>query len=276
MPETLSACRLRRPRWLLPLLCWSVLLLAGRPAVAESLLAIGDEWCPYNCASDNPRPGYLVELLRDIYAEQGLQVEYRVVPWSRALKMMADGKADLLLATTPETTPGLPLSVAVGEDRTCFYVPRGSAWRYSGLAELQQRRFGVIQDYSYDGGGALDGLIAASTSAAGPAMASSGENALQNNFNKLLAGRVDLVLENCAVGSYSLRRYGLRERIQSAGSLPGYRGVLNIGFNPAAPDAHLRLEQLRAGLEQRRRSGALQQLLEAYGLVDWVPAAQPY
>lgn len=253
--------------------CW--LALAGSALRAEPLVLIGDEWCPYNCAEDNPQPGYLVDLLASIFKAEGLTVEYRVIPWTRAIKMVEEGQADLLLATTPDTTPDLPLSVAVGEDRTCFFVPANSTWHYRDLADLQRQRLGVVQDYSYDGGGPLDAYIATSPAEDGRVLASSGANALQNNFNKLLAGRVDLVLENCNVGLYSLQRYGLREQIREAGSLAYYRGELNIGLSPRNPQAARLTELIGRGLAERRASGELQRLLQPYGMQDWAPLPTP-
>jgi polar amino acid transport system substrate-binding protein len=246
-------------------------LFVGRTAQAESLFLVADEWCPYNCAQDDKRQGYVVDLLAAIFAQVGVTTEYRVVPWSRAVKMVEQGTAQALLGTTSKNTPQLLLSQAIGANTNCFFAATEATWatRAPNIDEIKQLRLGVIQDYSnYDGGGPLDQYIA-SHPQNGRINPSSGANALQNNFQKILAGRVDLVVENCNVGNYSLQRYGLSQRIKSIGELDYFHGDLNIGFNPQDPRANVWVELVNQGIAEKRRNGELAKILHTYGLSDW-------
>lgn len=254
-------------------LCLLCLVVSLRPAAAAPLLLVADEWCPYNCGEHDPRQGYVIDLLQTIFAEAGMQSAYRVVPWSRAIKMVEQSKADLLIGTNAEITPHLLLSLPIGEQRTCFFAARGSTWQFHSIADLHEQRLGVIQDYSsYDGGGALDSYIASSPPAQGKVLRATGTQALQNNFLMLAAGRLDVLVENCNVGAYRLQSLGLTEQIQTAGQLDGYHASIHIGLNPNAPDAQKWLALISQGLSEKRRSGELERLLRTYGLHDWVPA----
>jgi polar amino acid transport system substrate-binding protein len=247
-------------------------VLLSRPVHADSLLLVGDEWCPYNCAQENEQQGYLVDLLREIFAPAGITVEYRVVPWSRAIKMVEQGKADVLLGTTLENTPHLPMSQTIGEDNSCYFSAKNSPLTVPSIAQVQQLRIGAIQDYSYDGGGVLDTYLA-SQRQNDRVNISSGANALQNNFQKIIAKRVDLVVENCNVGDYSLQRYGLRNRIENIGDLAYYHGDTYIAFNPKDPRADSLLALVNKGIREKRRNGELKKILQRYGIRDW--AAKP-
>lgn len=252
-------------------LCLLSALVGLRPALAGPLL-VADEWCPYNCAQNDARQGYVIDLLRGIFAQAGLPATYQVTPWTRAIRMVEQGKADLLVGTTPEITPDLLISLPIGENRTCFFAARGSTWHFRQIADLHEQRLGVIQDYvSYDAGGEFDRYVASSPEKQGKVLRATGAQALQNNFRMLMAGRLDVVVENCNVGAYRLQRLGLSQEIQPAGQLDSFNGTVNIGLNPAAPNAQRWLKLINQGLAEKRRSGELERLLQSYGLHDWAP-----
>jgi polar amino acid transport system substrate-binding protein len=258
--------RLNRPALLILTL---TAILLGRPLQAEPLLLVANDWCPYNCGAQDANKGYLVDLLGQIFADVGEKIEYREVPWSRAIKMVQENKANGLLAVTQQGARGLLLSPPVGVDSSCFYVAKNSTLQVPNMAQLRQLRLGVIQDFvSYDGGGELDKYIA-SKPAGERVITASGTQALESNFKKIIAGRVDLVIENCNVGDYSLQRFGLTEQIRNTGNLPYYHPSLHIGFYSQDPRAPVWAELIGKAISEKRRNGELAKILHKYGLSDW-------
>lgn len=239
--------------------------LGALPAGAQVVRAIGDNWCPYNCPSTDKQQGYLVDLLRATLGPD-YRVDYRTEPWTRAIEQVASGADDILIATTPETTPGLWLSAPVGIDRTCFFTLTGRVWRFGSLADLDAVRIGVVQDYKYDADGPLDKRIA--THGANVEVAF-GNDALRSNFRKLLAGRMDVVVENENVGAFTLRQLGLGTRVRNAGCLGHYQGTLHFAVSRHRPDARRIVERIDRGVAELRRRGALATLLGRYGVDDW-------
>jgi polar amino acid transport system substrate-binding protein len=254
----------------------SALLLFGGPLQAEPLVLVGDDFCPYNCEDSGNYQGYMVDLLTRIYSEQGYQVEYHLTPWSRALQMVRSGSADILLANTSANSPDPALAYVLGEDSTCFFTRADTQWRYSDLASLQAMRLGVIQDYHYDDIGPLDEYIRGNIEDHSKVVSAKGPHALSNNFRMLVAKRLDVVLENCNVGSSALRRLDLAAKVIPAGNMSGYRDDLHVSFAPANPQSAARMQLLKEGVERLRANKQLAPILDKYAVRDWLaaPASQ--
>ena len=54
-------------------------LEAGRNGLltAKTVVLVADEWCPYNCAPNSDKPGYVVEIAELVFAEAGHTVIYK-------------------------------------------------------------------------------------------------------------------------------------------------------------------------------------------------------
>lgn len=238
---------------------------------APVLRLVGDNWCPYNCDPRQGQNGYLIDLLAKAL-EGRYQVDYALMPWTRALQAVDRGDRDVLIATTPGTTPGLLMSQALGIDRTCFFVLSTSQWQYRKLADLKQQRIGVIQDYKYDNNGPIDLLISRFRKTRDPLLElSQGDDALGTNFRKLLAGRMDVVLENELVGAYTVQAMRLTTAIKSAGCDQNQIGTVHVAMSAKSPYAQAVLSQIDTGVRQLRDSGVLAQILQTYGMRDWYP-----
>ncbi|WP_218276603.1 ABC transporter substrate-binding protein, partial [Pseudomonas sp. HMWF032] len=233
---------------------------------AEPIRLVGDEFCPYNCDPASGKPGYMVEVLEEIFAAQGLTINYRLKPWSRAVQVVANGGAQILLANTYNSAPDKRLQLVMGEDSTCFLTRHTDPWRFTDIAALQQHHIGVIQGYHYDAGGPLDQYLRSNHPQVYQAK---GELPLRSLMSMLLQKRIDLVLDNCNVLKRKVSKMGIAHLTRLAGVLPGYRANLHIALSPADPHAAERLEMLRTGLNELRRNGRLAQILQRYSVNDW-------
>lgn len=241
----------------------AVLLLSGQTS-GETLVIAGDLWCPVNCAPDSPRPGIYVELARDIFAEAGISVEYRVVNWARALQEARHGHIDAVIGAARSDAPDFVFTrQPVSQSRNCFYTVRESKWHFDSLKSLHTQRLAVVNDYSY--GEELDAYVQAEQGNAQRLQAAAGQHALALNLAKLLEGRVDVVLENSWVMQEYLARRGYSGTVRHAGcqqpNIPIY-----LAFSPALPRSRDYVQLLDQGLQRYRTDGRMQALLERYGL----------
>lgn len=237
-----------------------------RPALADTVRLEADPWCPHTCAA-GPHPGYMVDIAREALALAGHRVEYRTVPWTRAKQDVRDGKADGAVGFLLAEAEGYGVhKVPLGRQGNAVVVRADDPFVFSGLESLRGRIIGSIQEYSYST--AIDGWLATHRA---QVHALGGEDALERNLKKLLAGRVDVVVEDEAVLRGKLG--GGVDRVRIAGHMAG--GDLFIAFTPASARGEAFANALDAGIVQLRASGRLAQILAAYGLTDWAAPMPP-
>ncbi|MEX6500985.1 substrate-binding periplasmic protein [Pseudomonas zhanjiangensis] len=250
--------RLRYVCLTLALLCVSI------GARAEVLVIAGDPWCPVNCEPGSDQPGIFVELARDIFAEAGIEVQYRLVNWARALHAVRKGQLNAVIGAGHEDAPDFLFpSTPVSHSRMCFYAQPSSQWRFDGLVALAGQRLGVINDYSY--GAELDAYIQRHADDPTRVLLAYGDRALGLNVDKLLGGRIDVTLANTWVMQNWLRRRGRSGQLRNVGcrtpDVPIY-----LAFSPALASSQRYLALFEAGLRRYREDGRLLRLLERYGV----------
>lgn len=239
------------------------LILCSGLARAEKLVIAGDLWCPVNCAVDAEKRGIFVELTEQIFAESGIEVEYRVINWARAVHDTRRGKLDALIGAGVQDAPDFIFTpTAPGVSRMCFYASRGGAWRYQGLASLQSVRLGAINGYSY--GAELD-LYLRNHHDPSQVQVMTGDHALISNLRKLRHGRIDALVENAWVMQALLSERYLHGEIVEVGcrqpDIPIY-----LAFAPGLAGSPRYAELFEQGLQRFREDGRLDELLRRYGI----------
>lgn len=257
MPKRSASRRLRK--------CLQGMLLSSAlvgAAQAETLIIAGDIWCPVNCVPGSAQPGIFVELAQEIFAEAGIQVQYKTLNWARTLREVRMGELNAAIGAGVEDAPDFLFTpTPVAQSRYCFYTREESTWDYTGVASLPGQRLGVINDYSY--GEQLNAYVQAHGKSE-QVQAAAGDKALELNLGKLQRDRLDVVLENswvmqaalAAAGSKPLREAGCRKP-----DVPIY-----LAFSPARADSQRYVELFENGLQRYRANGRLQALLVEYGV----------
>lgn len=243
-------------------------------AYQETITLVADEWCPYNCAPNSEKPGYMVEIATAAFARHGIAVKYITLPWARAIEDTRTNKYTAIIGAYyndapdfiyPETPQGLC--------RFSFYVKKDDPWQFSDIASLKNRMLGAINDYSYSV--ALDDYITSQDTQSGRVQILSGENAIQNNIRKLLAGRIDTYVEDRQVMAYTMSDGSydnVRDMLRDAGTLPDQddgNGVIFIAFSPQNPKSADYARILSDETKAMARSGEIKAILEKYGIDDF-------
>lgn len=263
---------------------WSVILAlalcapaAAAPSAAEApagaapggrltgvVLLVADRYCPINCDPRSAQPGYAVELAERVFGPHGLKVEYRVLDWSAAVAAVQAGRATAAIAATRQEARDLVFPEAeLGVARDLFVTRAGSPWRFSGLASLAGLRVGLAEGYSYDP--KLEAWLAEHP---GAAVRAGGEDPFATNLRSLLAGTIDLFVEDELVFNYRRERERLRGRVEWAGRA-GTPEPIYLAFSPADPRSPALATLWTEEVERLRASGELAKLLRRYGLRDW-------
>ncbi|NBX65780.1 MAG: ABC transporter substrate-binding protein [Proteobacteria bacterium] len=244
----------------------SLALALSGPARADTITIVADEWCPYNCAPDSGKPGIFIEIARYAFEKEGHTVDYRIIPWTRAIEDTREGRFTAITGASHGDAsdfifPDLPQSASL----MSFYVKAGNAWQYTGMDSLAAVSLGSIDSYAY--GEEIDKYIKANSEDMGKVQAIGGETALADNVSKLLKGRIDAVIESEDVMDYYLAQNGLTGKLVKAGHLPLTEDQsLFIAFSPKNPNAKKYAALLTDAMKTLQENGHLNAILKSYGL----------
>ncbi len=234
---------------------------------ADTITIVADPWEPYTGAEpDSDKPGYLIEIAIAIFEKAGHEVEYKLLPWSRAIISSRDGNYNAIAGSFSSDAPDFIFPEnPQGISETVFFTLKGRNWRYSGISSLSSQVLGIIRDYSY--GEDIDTYVEQNKNNVRRVLIASGDDALAINEKRLSAGRITTLMEDRAVFSAFLNEIGKGDTVRDAGSLEGEN--VYITFSPAFPKSKEYAEILSKGMVTIRRSGELKRILDRYGLEDW-------
>jgi len=134
-----------------------------------------------------------------------------------------------------------------------------------GVNSLSGLNLGVIQDYAYDDD--IDEYIEVNGNRGQKVQVATGDNALEISVRKLLAGRIDVFIEDRTVFLAYINKIGKEDEVRFAGALEGVE--VFVSFCPTNPKSEVYAEILSDGIAGFRESGELDRILEKYGLTDW-------
>ncbi|PKH85953.1 substrate-binding periplasmic protein [Colwellia sp. Bg11-28] len=252
------------------IICASIL---AKPVQARVLVVASDEWCPYIC-DDTHLPGFLVEIVTEIAASNGVKVKFSLTPLARALDLTKKGKIDILLGLTSQHIGDFQLKkshLTFGGLYNDFYVRASDPWRFKSIADLEvalksNAILGTINGYEY--GDSIGRLLKDNTA---HIFSASGNSPLQKQLKMLHLGRLDILLDSRFTVQYQLSKL-LKTSTRAEPSIvyAGTEGIftpLFLGFSPLLSKKYVQL--FDNGLTSLRENGRLNKILEKYGVTDW-------
>jgi polar amino acid transport system substrate-binding protein len=250
-----------------------------KPVQAKVLVVASDEWCPYIC-DDTHLPGFLVEIVTEIAASNGVKVKFALTPLARALDLTQKGKIDILLGLTAQHISDFQLQkshLSFGGLYNDFYVRANDPWRFNGIADLEialknNAILGTINGYEY--GDNIGNLL---KNNAAHIFSASGNSPLQKQLKMLRLGRLDILLDSRFTVQYQLSKLVDKSSKLKASGTPnsaiiyagteGYFTPLFLGFSPLLSKEQVQL--FDDGLMNLRENGRLNKILAKYGVIDW-------
>lgn len=240
------------------------ILLSSHCFAGESITIRADEWFPMNGEPGAEKPGFMIELAQKIFSDNGIKVDYRLMPWERALNSVRKGEHDCVVGAYPEDAPDFIYPKENwGMDSTGVFVAASDSWRFSELDSLLKRKVGVVSGYAYGDG--LDELIKGRKDVF---KGLSGNKALETNVKKLLSGRINTIIESPAVMNAKLDALGKKGALVLAG-IHGEASELYIACSPNKENSKNLVRMVDEGTQQLRASGELKSIMSKYGLSDW-------
>jgi polar amino acid transport system substrate-binding protein len=215
---------------------------------------------PFNGDPAAAQPGYVVELLREVFSEAGVEVDYQIMPWSEAVSAAERGEIDAVIgANEKEAARLLTGNVPIAEPKFALFTNKDSTWNYANARSLQEVQLGVIAGYSY--WASLDGYVA--KAAPNTLKVYSSNEPLREAMADLVAGRIDALPESVLVFHWAARAAGKKftdfRMVYSEAAAPLY-----VAF--AKNDTGRKFARMfDEGLRRLQANGRFQAILDSYG-----------
>jgi polar amino acid transport system substrate-binding protein len=245
-------------------------LASPTSAPTKTITVAADKWCPYNCAENDKKPGYIIELIRKALEPLGVKVVYKVIPWSDAIERTRKGEFDAIVGANTGDAPDFIFPDQLqGISLNLVWVRANDPFHYSTSESLKGKKLGIVRGFSY--GKEMDKFI--SSSIAEPnhtIMKSHSSTASEDNIKKLLSGELDVILEDKNVVQYYFSSRGMPIALKPAGNPVNLKNhqdtFVFVAFSPANPDAKLYAEALSKAVVTMRDNGELTEILANYGM----------
>ncbi len=198
-------------KWFLSIM--TALVLVTTSANAKESLNVGsDEWPPYHYAVESVADvhGFVPVMVTTVLEKMNVAVnDYRIYPWARAVQMVFSGKLDALFTTTKTATredhcyfPQEPLI----KFSYVFFIRKEDAGSltFNTFDDLKKYTIGVVKGFSYS-----PEFMDFIKKEQNYEEVTEGKQ----NFQKLLAKRIDLVAVPRSVGYWQIKTLGVEDEV---------------------------------------------------------------
>lgn len=178
----------------------SVAVPAKTPQKITTIEISTGEWPPF-LSESLAQQGVVAHLIRDIFAQINIQVNFTFLPWSRAYYDTVNGKyaASAVWMFTPQRAADYLYSDSVLNEQFVFFYNTTRPFKWQNLTDLKGLLLGGGLGYSY--GSEFDSALKSGL------FEMTRVNTTEQNFRLLGAGRIDAFAEEKSVGYYTLNNH---------------------------------------------------------------------
>lgn len=219
--------------------------------------AAQDPWPPFVQAGKVRYAGISVDVVQEALRTQGYALRMTIMPWAEALENVKQGKTDLLVATwfTEARTDFLRYSDPYMQNELKFIMPASSDFSFTGMDSLKGKKIGVVEGYGYG-----DEFLNASHFTRVVAKDT------PTNLRKLLAGHIDMTLDDAAVATMQIQGAGLKTSQFKFSENNLSENDLHVTSGLANPRNEELINAFNKGLKEIKANGTFDKLLKRYGL----------
>jgi len=168
------------------------------------------EYPPFIYSENNQVKGIIVDKIRDVFGKLEVKVTIKIYPIARGLLMVKNGEVDAYfsLKKTPEREKELLFTKEPLIQQPFVFFTRNDSriiW-HGNLKDIKNYRIGIVSKTSY--GTVFDEYLKK-----GFIQNIDETQTFEQNIKKLIAGRVDLIINSYDVGQYILKKLNASNRI---------------------------------------------------------------
>lgn len=203
-----------------------LLLITASVAMAEQLVVVTEAWAPYVYQDAGIAKGFDYEVMVAVFRDMGYTADCRFYPWKRCLRMVRSQEADAILdvGLNPERAKQMFFpDESISESISVLFFLKGRPDNFKVLSDLTGMKIGTVLGYFYN-----QEIEDADYFIKEPV------RDIEQNFKKLLAGRIDMFISNKHVGLFNAQNLGLLDRIDySKNKISGGRNYVAFSLKPA-------------------------------------------
>lgn len=234
-------------------LCLLLPLLTANIALANTVKLANGEWAPYQSKSLK-NGGFMTQLVKEAFEAEGYQVEFTYMPWKRGFEEAKLGNYDgsLIWSKNPDREQFFIYSDPVITLSTGLFQQKSNPVSWSTKDDLKKYKIGGVTGYAYgiedmEKAGQLEIQRIASA---------------ENNYKKLSAGRLDIVLEDMDVGMETITSLKLTDKIEPNEKSLSARDYFVI-ISKQSPRSKELVDAFNRGLAKLKSEGKLKAYREA-------------
>lgn len=232
-------------------------LLAASMARSDTLSGATLEWPPFTSSALNAG-GVVSDIVTQVFARAGHDLEIKFLPWDRVLNETKAGNIDVLVGLwySEERNRDYVISEPLLMNRIVFIKPQGDSFEYTGLESLTGKKVGIVRNYTYS-----DDFNAASN------FKKLATGSLESNLKKLAAKRIDLTLEDEIVARHLINTKlpELKDRLAFTPQAMDEQGI-RVAISRANPDAERLIAAFNRDLAAYKADGSYQRAIQQHGL----------
>lgn len=198
--------------------------------------------------------GFLIEISQAAFRRVGYTVNIQFMPWARALESVKGGHAEALLGAyhTDERAEKMLYTDRIGTSELVFFKLKSAGIAYSRLEDLRPYSVGTITGASYTP--EFDRAVFIEKHAVSD---------YNINIRKLLAGRIDLIVEKKAVilNALTTRFPEAADKIVAL-DRPLTTGAFFNAFSKKIPGYERKVADFNKGLSMIASDGTLKKILD--------------
>ena len=239
----------------------AVVMLTSSLALADTPVRImTEEFAPYQFyegeGDSRAIAGISIEIVQAIQEKLGNKDPIRVLPWSRALKLLAKHRNSALFSTarTPEREGKYKWVGPLSKLEIVFFKKAGSEVTIRSMDEARKvARIGVTKNVATH-------EILVDMGFTNLDVMQSGAD--EKNLTRLVKGRIDTWPTAYYAGIYSSKKLGVLDQVEAIPDLTIMSGHLYIAFNKGTDDRII--HQWQSALDELKSDGIVDRILKKY------------
>ncbi|MEK6733566.1 MAG: transporter substrate-binding domain-containing protein [Pseudomonadota bacterium] len=234
----------------------------------KEIVIAADPWCPWNCDSQD-KPGIAVDLVKIIFEPYGYKIKYEIMPWERAIKLVAQGEITAIIGASPndaDTKNFIYPTTYLNYSNNVYTIRSDSNFVLTDGKSLQKKMIGVVAGYHFQS--MLGSYIDIHYNDKKIIDLAYGKNAPQQNIEKLINNKIDIYVDDAYVIQYNAYLLDVTQKIRVGGSLNEDTGSY-IGFSPTFAESKKLANIYDKEFAKIKKNGLYKKILSKYGIYEF-------